>query len=96
MITTIRRVGNSAGVVIPSIILKEVKLNVGTEIEMIAHDGTLTIKPLKSRRVGRRELDLSWLLEDFEDIFEDQLPGPRVGAEIINDEYDSKDYKRGT
>jgi len=96
MISMIRRVGNSAGVVIPSIILKEVQLNVGTEIEMIADNGILTIRPLKPRRTGRREFDLAWLLEDFEDIFEDQLPGPRVGAEIIKDEYDTKDYTRGT
>ncbi|KNH21831.1 hypothetical protein ACS77_22935 [Pseudomonas syringae] len=96
MITMIRRVGNSAGVVIPSIILKEVQLNVGTEIEMIADNGILTIKPLKPRRIGRREFDLAWLLEDFEDIFDDQLPGPRVGAEIIRDDYDTTHHPRST
>lgn len=96
MITMIRRVGNSAGVVIPSIILKEVQLNVGTEIEMIADNGILTIKPLKPRRIGRREFDLAWLLEDFEDIFDDQLPGPRVGAEIIRDDYGTTHHPRST
>lgn len=96
MITMIRRVGNSAGVVIPSIMLREVQLNVGTEIEMIADNGILTIRPLKPRRIGRREIDISWLLEDFEDVFEDQLPGPRVGAEIIRDEYETEHYNRST
>lgn len=96
MITTIRRVGNSAGVVIPSIILKEVHLNVGAEIEMTADNGSLVLKPLKPRHVGRNEIDLTWLLADFEDNLEDQLSGPRVGAEIINDEHESENYHRST
>lgn len=87
MITQIRKVGNSAGVVIPSVILKEVKLAIGTEIDLAVIDGSLTIRPLEVQRKGKRELSLSWLLADFQDVEEDLIPGA-FGAEVL-DNYDS-------
>lgn len=83
MITQIRKVGNSAGVVIPAAVLKEVQLAVGNTIRMTVTDGTLTIRPLDPRRKGRRELSLDWLLEDFRDVETDIIPGA-FGAEVLD------------
>ena len=66
MITTIRKVGNSAGVLIPSIMMKELNLSVGAEIDLTSENGVLTIKPKQPRR-GRSELTLAWLLKDYVD-----------------------------
>ena len=57
MITTIRKIGNSAGILIPSIMLKELNLSVGSEIDLTAQNGVLTITPKKPRR-GRSDASL--------------------------------------
>lgn len=88
MRTQIRRVGNSAGIVIPSVVLKEVNLELGNAIDLSVVDGKLEIRPLNVKKRGSRELDLNWLLEDFKDLNEDLITGPRVGAEVIEDEYE--------
>lgn len=72
MITTIKKVGNSAGVIIPSSMLKKLDLQVGTPIDLRVENGTITVKVLKPRR-GRSELTLDWLLADFRDVGEDLL-----------------------
>jgi antitoxin component of MazEF toxin-antitoxin module len=64
MITTIKRVGNSAGVIIPSALLKQMGLRVGTEIDLTVEGDTLKVKPVEPRR-ARSELTLEWLLADF-------------------------------
>lgn len=67
MITTIRRVGNSVGFIIPSHMMKELNLSVGVEMDMAVVDGTITIKPVQAKRRGRSELTLEWLLKDYKD-----------------------------
>lgn len=67
MITKIRRVGNSAGFTIPSHMMKELNLAVGTDMEMVVVDGVITIKPVQPKRRGRSEITLDWLLKDFRD-----------------------------
>ena len=91
MITQIRKVGNSAGVVIPSVILKEVQLTIGTEIDLTVENGVLNIRPLKKQRRGRRELSLEWLLADFQDV-EDNLIPSAIGAEVLDD-YEDSNYR---
>ncbi|SEJ12353.1 hypothetical protein SAMN04244572_02833 [Azotobacter beijerinckii] len=85
MITQIRKVGNSAGVVIPSVLLKEVKLTVGAEIDLTVENGVLNIKPVKAKRQGSREVSLNWLLADFQDVEGELIPGT-VGAEVLEDD----------
>lgn len=89
MITQIRRIGNSAGVVIPTVMLKEVQFAIGTEIDMAVVDGTLSIRRHRtSGRRGSREISLDWLLEDFRDVAHDLIPGA-YGAEATNSDEDS-------
>ncbi|WP_413043820.1 AbrB/MazE/SpoVT family DNA-binding domain-containing protein [Pseudomonas sp. YJ42] len=90
MITQIRKVGNSAGVVIPSVMLKEVKLAIGTEIDLAVRNGALTIRPLEDQRRGKREISLAWLLADFQDVEEDLIPGA-FGAEVLDN--NDSDYR---
>lgn len=85
MITQIRKVGNSAGVVIPSALLKEVKLTIGAEIDLTVENGVLNIKPVKEKRQGSREVSLNWLLADFQDVEGELIPGA-VGAEVLEDD----------
>lgn len=87
MITEIRRLGNSAGVVIPAMMLKEVQVEVGTKVELKLENGTFTIKPIVKSR-GKHELDLAWLLEDYRDL-DPLITGPRFGAEENIDEHSS-------
>jgi len=93
MITQIRKVGNSAGVVIPSMMLKEAKLTLGTEIDLIVKNGELTIRPLETQRRGKREISLEWLLADFQDVEEDLIPGA-FGAEDLDNE--DNNYRSST
>ena len=93
MITQIRKVGNSAGVVIPSMMLKEVKLTLGTEIDLTVKNGELTIRPLETQRRGKREISLEWLLADFQDVEEDLIPGA-FGAEDLDNE--DSNYRSST
>lgn len=94
MLTQIRKIGNSAGIVIPSVVLKEVQLSVGTEIDLAVDDGVITIRRMESKRRGRRELSLAWLLEDFKNVETDLIPGA-VGAEVLDD-YEEKNYRSST
>lgn len=94
MITQIRKVGNSAGIVIPSILLKEMQLAVGTEINLAVDDGVITIRRTEPRKRGRREVSLAWLLEDFKNVETDLIPGA-VGAEVL-EEYEEENYRSST
>lgn len=84
MITQIRKVGNSAGIVIPSALLKEVKLSVGAEIDLTVENGVLNIRPVEKRK-GTREVALGWLLADFQNVEGELIPGD-VGAEVLEDD----------
>lgn len=67
MITKIRRVGNSAGLTIPSHMMKELQLSIGAELDLVVVDGTITLKPVQSKRRGRSEISLDWLLKVYRD-----------------------------
>ena len=49
MVTTVARWGNSLAVRIPQNLVKEIHLTEGVEVELMAIDGNLVIKP-KSRK----------------------------------------------
>lgn len=69
MRTTIKRIGNSAGVLVPAPLLKAAGLSIGSEIDLVEIPGGFEIKSPRPKK-GKRELDLAWLLEDYRD------PGP--------------------
>lgn len=72
MITTIKKIGNSSGIIIPAPLLNQLEFCVGTKVDLQADKGALRIEALKPR-VGKNELSLDWLLEDFKDIHGDLL-----------------------
>jgi antitoxin MazE len=59
MATTVQKWGNSLGVRIPKALAEQADLTEGTEVEVEATDGGLTIRP---RRKQRRRYKLSELL----------------------------------
>lgn len=50
MHTTLRKIGNSRGVIIPSVIIEQ--LHIEEEIDMIIKDGALLLKPSTPLRKG--------------------------------------------
>jgi len=49
MRTHIRKIGNSAGMILPAVILKKLHLSEGDELEIAENNGQITIIPKKSR-----------------------------------------------
>ncbi len=88
MKTQIRRVGNSAGVVIPAIMLKEARVEVGTSIELTVSEGVFIAKPIfeEKRRTARSNITLDKLINSYVR-FEDELFSKPTDREVINDEY---------
>lgn len=50
MASTVKRWGNSLGIRIPKAIASQVDLRDGSEVEIVAEGGLLTIRPAKRRR----------------------------------------------
>jgi antitoxin MazE len=50
MATTIQKWGNSLGIRIPKALAEQVSLLDGSEVELIAEGGVLTIRPVRGRR----------------------------------------------
>lgn len=50
MQTTLRKIGNSRGVIIPSAFIEQ--LHIENDVEILIDDGTLVLKPLKQLRQG--------------------------------------------
>ncbi len=50
MQTTLRKIGNSRGVIIPSALIEQ--LHIENEVEMIVQDGALLLKPSTTPRKG--------------------------------------------
>jgi antitoxin component of MazEF toxin-antitoxin module len=48
MFTTIQKWGNSFGVRIPNIIVRNLNISSGTQVEITEHDGKITLKPVQS------------------------------------------------
>lgn len=88
MRTQIRRVGNSAGVVIPAVMLKEVNVEVGTSIELTVLDGAFVARPIieKQRRVARSTLTLGALIANYVR-FEDEVFSKPTDREVIHDNH---------
>ncbi|MDU8350960.1 AbrB/MazE/SpoVT family DNA-binding domain-containing protein [Pseudomonas syringae pv. actinidiae] len=64
MRTQIRRVGNSAGLVIPAIMLKEANVKIGTEIDLTVKDGSFVASPIR-KRGPRSSLTLESLIANY-------------------------------
>ncbi len=50
MHTTLRKIGNSRGVIIPSVFIEQ--LHIQNEVEMVIQDGALLLKPFAAPRKG--------------------------------------------
>lgn len=56
MQTTVRKLGNSAGLIIPKAILAELGLSAGDAVDLLHEDGRLVLTPVKcGRRAGWAE-----------------------------------------
>lgn len=96
MRTQIRKVGNSAGVVIPALMLKEVNAEVGTTIELTVRDGAFIAKPVRipRRKAVRSSITLSSLIANYVRL-EDELFIKPTTREVITDEYPIESAERG-
>ena len=57
MRASVRRLGNSSGVIIPKSFLAEAGLSVGDAVDMILEEGRITLSPIKVRpRAGWSEV----------------------------------------
>ncbi len=72
MLTSIRKMGNSSGVIIPKAILAELKVAAGDAVEMRAENGKVLIEPIRknlregwaedAKRIAAEEvMDTTWL-----------------------------------
>lgn len=95
MRTQIRRVGNSAGVVIPAVMLKEANVEVGTRIELTVVDGVFVAKPIieTRRRVARSTLTLDSLIANYVR-FEDEVFSKPTDREVIHDDSATEQRQR--
>lgn len=71
MRTQIRRVGNSAGIVIPAIMLKEANVKIGSDIDLTIKDGGFLAMPIRNQR-ARSTLTLDALIANYVR-FEDEV-----------------------
>jgi antitoxin component of MazEF toxin-antitoxin module len=80
MRTTIRRIGNSAGFVIPAAMLKEANSKVGTAIDLSVVNGAFVAIPIIAvrRRTSRSSITLESLISNYirfeDEIFADVKP----------------------
>lgn len=49
MLTQVRKIGNSAGTIIPAPLLKELKLREGDSIDVSVEDNCIVIKPVNAK-----------------------------------------------
>ena len=56
MKTTVRKVGNSLGNIIPAPVVKELALEAGSEIEITLNKGKIIIEPVSKRHYTLEEL----------------------------------------
>jgi antitoxin MazE len=77
---TIRQWGNSLAVRIPARVARAARFEVGQEVEVATHDGSVTVKP-----VGPRRLTLAQKLQQFDPAKHggEAMAAEPVGAEII-------------
>lgn len=84
METSIRKLGNSAGVILPAPLLKSLNLNIGQQVELEEKQGHLVIRPKKKKRYTAAELnaqcDFSAPMPDDLRVWEE---APAVGNEAL-------------
>ena len=77
MRATVRKLGNSAGVVIPKAMLAEICLSLGDAVDLALEDGRIALTPIKKRpREGWAEAS-----QAIADVGEDALVWPEFGNE---------------
>jgi antitoxin component of MazEF toxin-antitoxin module len=86
-------VGNSAGFVIPAILLKEVNVEIGTVIDLTVRDGYFVATPIRSRVGPRSTLTLSRLIANYVR-HDDELFTNPTGNEVIKDGNDNEQPTR--
>lgn len=57
METAIRKLGNSAGIILPAALLRSLKFEVGQTIDIEVEDGRLVVTPQKHKRYTAAELN---------------------------------------
>ena len=57
METAIRKLGNSAGIIVPAALLKSLKCEVGQVIELEVENGRLLVTPKRGKRYTAAELN---------------------------------------
>ena len=57
METAIRKLGNSAGIILPAALLRSLKCEVGQTIDIEIEDGRLVVTPKRSKRYSAAELN---------------------------------------
>lgn len=79
MNTTIQKWGNSQGIRLPKIILDDLNIHEGEEVEIFTENNSIIIKPASKKRKSIQEL--------FDDYNDDYVPeeidwGKPVGGEV--------------
>jgi antitoxin ChpS len=57
METAIRKLGNSAGIILPAALLRSMKFEVGQVIDIEVEDGRIVVTPKRSKRYTAAELN---------------------------------------
>lgn len=57
METAIRKLGNSAGIILPVALLRSLKCEVGQTIDIAVEDGRLVVTPVRRKRYTAAELN---------------------------------------
>ncbi len=57
METAIRKLGNSAGIILPAALLRSLKFEVGQTIDIEVEDGRLVVTPTRRKRYTAAELN---------------------------------------
>lgn len=83
METSIKKLGNSAGILLPSALMKSLNLSVGQSVQIEPVDGNLLVKPKGAKRYTLQELmsqcDLNAPMPETLEAWENMIP---VGLEV--------------
>ena len=58
MVTKVQKWGNSQGLRLAKGILQDARIGIGDEVDVVVHDGVITVAPVRSRRGKHRLEDL--------------------------------------
>jgi antitoxin component of MazEF toxin-antitoxin module len=88
--TSIRKVGNSKGIILSGKMLAELHLNEGSEVEVSLADGGITIVPVQPKRTVNKDLS-SWGNQFKAAIRSGDKPDKDLFDGLAND-FDSKEW----